>query len=58
MRRVNFIYDGREYTANFTDDEITSIYDWGEARYLKEDTDTNVRERPHIWTAAYTMAEG
>ena len=57
MRRVNFIYDGKEYTANLAEDEIVSIYDWSEARYLKEDSDTNVRERPHIWTAAYTMAE-
>lgn len=58
MRRVNFIYGGKEYTADFADDEIISLYDWSEARYLKEDSDTNVRERPHIWTAAYTMAEG
>jgi hypothetical protein len=57
MRRINYICDGREYTATFEGDEVASIYDWREARYLNEDRESNVRERSHVWVTAYTMAE-
>jgi hypothetical protein len=58
MKRINFIFGGREYAAHFTDDgEVFMIYDYSESRFLDEDKETNERERPNVWVAAYTMAE-
>lgn len=59
MRRMNFTLDGREYSATFDDDgDCASIYSVSEGRFLRTDNDSGERERPHIWVAAYTMAEG
>lgn len=59
MRRVDFTYDGRKFTTYLNEEgEIVHIYDWFLDRFLLENKETSERERPHIWTAAYTMAEG
>lgn len=59
MQRVNFIFEGMEYSAAFDDDgDCTGVYSYGEHRFLNENTETNERERPHVWTAAYTMMDG
>ena len=58
MQRVNFIFNGAEFTATFDGDgECVSIYSWNGACYLKNDPETNERENPGVWTAAYTMRE-
>lgn len=57
-RYLNFIMGGREYSATFNEEgECCNIYDMVEHRYLKQDSDSGFRERPSIWTAAYTMLE-
>ncbi len=58
MQRVNFILEGREYSATFdADGDCTMIYSFGDGRFLKQDMEENKRERPHVWTAAYAMLD-
>ena len=58
MRRVNFILEGREYSATFdADGDCTMIYSFDDGRFLREDSESCERERNHVWTAAYTMLE-
>ena len=59
LRRVDFTLDGRKFTAYFNEEEeIHGIYDWFLDRFLLENKETSERECPHVWVAAYTMAEG
>ena len=58
MQRVTFILSGMEYTATFEDGDCASVYSHGEGRFLNVDNEKGERERSHVWTAAYTMAEG
>lgn len=58
MKRINFILDGNEYIASFNNDgDVETVYSMNESRFLNYDNDRGVRERPGVWTAAYTMAE-
>lgn len=58
MRRVNFILEGREYSATFdADGDCTMIYSFNEGRFLNQDMEASARERPHVWTAAYAMLD-
>lgn len=58
MRRVNFILQGREYSATFdADGDCIKIYSFDDGRFLNEDTESNERERSHVWTAAYAMLD-
>lgn len=58
IQRINFIMGGQEYTATFNEDgECCNVYVWNEHRYLNQDGDSGVRERPAVWTAAYTMLD-
>jgi len=58
MRRVNFIFGGMEYSALFNaDGDIETVYSMNESRFLNYDSDKGERERPGVWTAAYTMSE-
>jgi hypothetical protein len=55
---INYILEGREYCATFNDDgDCALIYSISEDRFLRTDNDSGDRERPHVWVAAYTMAE-
>lgn len=56
MATINFIFGGQEYAATFNrDGDCERIYSYREHRYLEDDGESGVRERPHVWTAAYTM---
>ena len=58
LQRVDFMFDGRKFTAYFNrEGEIHGIYDWFLDRFLLEDKETNERERPPVWIAAYTMID-
>lgn len=58
MQRINFIFSGMEYTATFSaDGDCESVYSWSESRYLNENNETNERERPGVWVAAYSMLD-
>lgn len=59
MKRIDFIFDGRKFTTYYNaDGDIYRIYDWFLDRFLNEDTETNERERPGVWVAAYAMLDG
>lgn len=59
MKRIDFIFDGRKFTTYYNaDGDIYRIYDWFLDRFLSEDTETNERERPGVWVAAYAMLDG
>lgn len=56
MQRVNFIFNGREYSAQFDAElDCVSVYDCNAARYLSVNHETGVREHKEVWIAAYTM---
>lgn len=57
-KQINFIFNGVEYCAAFdSDGVITTIYDMSQHRYLREDTETSVRENPGAWVVAYSFLE-
>ena len=58
MENFNFILNGCEYAAFFEGDEVSFIYSVSEGRHLLQDHESNERERPQVWVAAYTMREG
>lgn len=56
--QINFIFNGAEYCANFdSDGVIETLYDLSQSRYLREDTDTGIRENALVWVAAYSFLE-
>ena len=58
MRRVNFILEGKEFSATFdAEGDCINIYSFDEGRFLKQDMEEGKRERPHVWTAAYAMLD-
>lgn len=58
LQRIDFTLDGRKFTTYFNaEGDIHGIYDWFLDRFLNEDKETNVRERPSVWIAAYTMLD-
>lgn len=58
LKRIDFTLDGRKFTSYFNEDgDIYRIYDWFLDRFLLEDTETNERERPSVWVAAYSMLD-
>ena len=58
LQRIDFTLDGRKFTAYFNGvGDIHGIYDWLLDRFLNEDKETNERERPSVWIAAYTMLD-
>jgi len=57
-QRINFIFNGREFAAQYTaDGDVSAIYDYVAARFLNEDKETNERENPGVWVAAYAMLD-
>ena len=58
LRRIDFIFDGRKFTAYFNGDgDIAHLYDWFLDRFLLENKETAERERPGAWVAAYSFLE-
>lgn len=57
MEKINFLLSGREYCATYNGEDVESIYSLTEHRFLNYDSETNTRESPHIWVAAYAMRE-
>ena len=58
LQRLDFTFDGRKFTAYFNGEgDIHGIYDWLLDRFLLENKETNERERPPVWVAAYSMQD-
>ena len=58
LQRLDFTFDGRKFTAYFNGEgDIHGIYDWFLDRFLLENKETNERERPPVWVAAYSMQD-
>ena len=58
LKRIDFTLDGRKFTTYYNEvGDIHGIYDWLLDRFLNENKETNERERPNVWIAAYTMLD-
>lgn len=58
MPNINFVLEGREYSATFNGDgDCEKIYSVVDGRFLAEDPETNKREKPYVWVTAYAMLD-